>query len=111
MFRVAVLDDYQRVAEAMADWGRLGDEVEVVFFHDHAPTADQLVHRLQGFDAVVAMRERSAFPREVLARLPGLRLLVTTGMVNASIDLAAAAELGVTVAGTDGRGVRRPPSS
>jgi len=104
VFRVAVLDDYQRVAEAMADWGRLGDEVEVVFFHDHAPTADQLVHRLQGFDAVVAMRERSAFPREVLARLPGLRLLVTTGMVNASIDLAAAAELGVTVAGTDGRG-------
>ena len=104
MFRVAVLDDYQRVAEAMADWGRLGDEVEVVFFHDHAPTADQLVRRLRGFDAVVAMRERSAFPRDVLARLPGLRLLVTTGMVNASIDLVAAAELGVTVAGTDGRG-------
>ncbi len=104
MFRVAVLDDYQHVAGAMADWGRLGDGVDVAFFHDHAPTADQLVHRLQGFDAVVAMRERSAFPRPVLAALPALRLLVTTGMANASIDIAAAAELGVTVAGTDGRG-------
>jgi phosphoglycerate dehydrogenase-like enzyme len=103
VFRVAVLDDYQQVASAMAEWGRLGEDSEVVFFSDHAPTADQLVRRLQGFDAVVAMRERSAFPRSVLKGLPGLGLLVTTGMANAAIDLGAAAELGVTVSGTDSR--------
>jgi phosphoglycerate dehydrogenase-like enzyme len=103
MFRVAVLDDYQQAAAELADWGSLGDDVDVVFFHDHAPTPDQLVRRLRGFDATVAMRERTAFPRDVLARLPGLRLLVTTGMVNASIDIAAANELGITVTGTGGR--------
>jgi len=103
VFRVAVLDDYQSVAPVMADWSALGDDAEVVFFHDHAPSRAQLVVRLRGFDAVVAMRERSAFPREVLEQLPALRLLVTTGMVNASIDVQAAAELGITVSGTDAR--------
>ncbi len=103
VFRVAVLDDYQQVAATMTDWGRLGDDVEVVFFHDHAGTADQVVARVRGFDAVVAMRERTAFPREVLARVPGMRLLVTTGMANAAIDLEAAAELGITVSGAGGR--------
>jgi len=88
----------------MADWSALGDDVEVVFFHDHATAPAQLVARLQGFDAAVAMRERSGFPRAVLERLPGLRLLVTTGMVNAAIDLAAAAELGITVSGTEAPG-------
>jgi phosphoglycerate dehydrogenase-like enzyme len=103
VFRVAVLDDYQQAAEALGDWGQLGAGTEVVFFHDHAPTPGQLVARLRGFDAVVAMRERSGFGRDVLARLPDLRLLVTTGMVNAAIDMEAATELGVTVAGAGGR--------
>jgi phosphoglycerate dehydrogenase-like enzyme len=98
--RVAVLDDYQQVAERTADWaGRLpGAEVE--FFAEHIADPDALVAALAPFDVVVAMRERTAFPAGVLARLPRLRLLVTTGMRNAAIDMAAAAEHGVLVSGT-----------
>jgi phosphoglycerate dehydrogenase-like enzyme len=100
--RVAVLDDYQKVAASMADWaGRLPD-AEVRFFSEHIPDPDALVAALEPFDVVVAMRERTAFPREVLARLPRLRLLVTTGMRNAAIDVAAARERDVVVAGTRG---------
>jgi phosphoglycerate dehydrogenase-like enzyme len=101
--RIAVLDDYQGVAASMADWpGRLPG-AEVTFFRDHIADPEVLVTALEPFDVVVAMRERTPFPRAVLARLPRLRLLVTTGMRNASIDVAAARELGVVVAGTRGR--------
>lgn len=99
-----MLDDYQsRTAAEFGPWETLPPDVEVVCFSDHAPTPDALVARLRPFDVVVAMRERSPFPREVLERLPQLRLLVTTGMRNASIDVAAATELGVVVCGTGGR--------
>jgi phosphoglycerate dehydrogenase-like enzyme len=98
--RVAVLDDYQRVAASMADWKGL--DGDVVYFADHVADPDALVRRLAGFDVVVAMRERTAFPKSVLDRLPDLRLLVTTGPFNASIDVDAARELGVTVCGTGG---------
>lgn len=98
--RIAVLDDYQQVAARMADWpGRLPG-AQVVFFGEHHADADALVAALEPFDVVVAMRERTAFPRAVLERLPNLRLLVTTGMRNASIDIEAAHALGVTVTGT-----------
>jgi phosphoglycerate dehydrogenase-like enzyme len=99
--RVAVLDDYQRVARSLADWGQLHDAA-VVCFADHVGDADALVDRLAGFDVVVAMRERTAFPAPVLERLPDLQLLVTTGPFNASIDVAAAEARGVTVCGTGG---------
>jgi phosphoglycerate dehydrogenase-like enzyme len=101
-FRVAVLDDYQRVARSLAAWGALGADVDVQFFHDHLSEPRALAARLQAFDAVVAMRERTAFPRDVLARLPRLRLLVTTGARNAAIDVTAARELGICVCGTGG---------
>ncbi len=97
--RVAVLDDYQDVARAFADWDSLGDRVELTVFTDHVDDA-VLVDRLAGFDIVVAMRERTPFPAAVLDRLPRLRLLVTTGMANAAIDLTAAGRRGVTVCGT-----------
>ncbi len=100
--RVALLDDYQGVALAMAPWETLGAGVEVRAFADHLVGEDALAARLAGFDAIVAMRERTAFPRSLLARLPRLRLLVTTGMRNAAIDVEAAAERGVTVCGTGG---------
>lgn len=99
--RVAVLDDYQRVARSLADWDRLADTA-VVSFSDHVADADDLVARLSGFDVVVAMRERTPFPRSTLERLPELRLLVTTGPFNASIDVDAASSLGITVCGTGG---------
>ncbi|REF35988.1 D-2-hydroxyacid dehydrogenase family protein [Thermasporomyces composti] len=99
--RVAVLDDYQAVAESYADWGGLPD-TEVRFFHDHLDDEDALVDRLVGFDVLVLMRERTPLRRSLLARLPKLRLAVTTGMRNASIDLEAAREYGVVVCGTQG---------
>lgn len=100
MHRIAVLDDYQSVAARFADWSRLPEPVDVVAFTDHLADEDALVARLRDFDVVVAMRERTPFPRAVLARLPNLRLLVTTGRRNASIDVAAATEHGITVSGT-----------
>jgi phosphoglycerate dehydrogenase-like enzyme len=100
--RVAILDDYQGVALSLAPWESLGDDVTVQAFRDHVAEEDALVARLQGFDVVVAMRERTPFDRARLERLPALRLLVTTGMANASIDLGAARSCGVVVAGTGG---------
>lgn len=98
MESIAVLDDYQRVAAACADWDRLG--LPVQFFDDHLDEPSALVERLETFGVIVAMRERTPFPRSLLQSLPNLRLLVTTGMRNASIDLTAAAERGITVCGT-----------
>ena len=102
MVRIAVLDDYQAVAMKMADWRLLSSEAEVQVFTDHLSDDDLVAERLQGFEIVVAMRERTAFPRGLLKDLPGLRLLVTTGMRNASIDIEAASKLGVLVCGTGG---------
>jgi phosphoglycerate dehydrogenase-like enzyme len=98
--RVAVLDDYQRVALQYGDWERLRGRAEVEVFADHLAGDDEVVARLAPFEVVVAMRERTPFTRERLERLENLRLLVTTGARNASIDLQAARERGVTVCGT-----------
>src|SRR5437867_9404298 len=102
MTRVAILDDYQGVARRMADWTSLPAGTELVIFADHLNDAGAVAARLADFDAVVAMRERTAFPRALLEKLPRLRLLVTTGMRNASIDVGAAVEHGVFVCGTAG---------
>ncbi|HXH13441.1 MAG TPA: D-2-hydroxyacid dehydrogenase family protein [Alphaproteobacteria bacterium] len=102
MARVAVLDDYQGVALQMADWSVLPSDVQVQVFRDHLSDPQAVAARLKDFDIVVAMRERTPFPRSLLQQLPQLKLLITTGMRNASIDVNAAAELGVTVCGTQG---------
>ena len=101
--RIAILDDYQRVALQSADWASLG-ATDVVPFHGHIADTADLAAELRPFDVVVAMRERTPFTAERLRLLPDLRLLVTTGMRNASIDVAAAAAAGVTVCGTGGSG-------
>ena len=101
MVRIAVLDDYQDVARTTADWSLVPDG-EVECFHDHLDGLDAVAARLAPFEVVVAMRERTPFPRVLFERLPGLKLLVTTGMGNAAIDVAAAREHGVTVCGTGG---------
>jgi phosphoglycerate dehydrogenase-like enzyme len=106
--KVAVLDDYQDVARHYGPWEELGDAVDVTVFTDHVADEESLVDRIAGFPVVVAMRERTAFPRRVLQRLSDLRLLVTTGMGNAAIDLAAARDHGVVVTGTGGLG---PPTA
>lgn len=97
--RIAVLDDYQDVARNYADWDSLGAEVEI-FTEPISGDAEALAEALAGFDVVVAMRERTRFPAEVLAKLTDLRLLVSTGKRNAAIDVAAANAHGITVCGT-----------
>jgi phosphoglycerate dehydrogenase-like enzyme len=101
--QVAVLDDYQDAAREFGPWGELGDAADVTIFTDHVADAGRLAERLAPFDVIVAMRERTRFPRQVLERLPRLRLLVSTGMSTAHIDVGAASELGITVSGTGGR--------
>ena len=102
--KIAVLDDYQSVAESLGDWSQLPGGSEVTFFSDHLTSEDALTERLADFDVVMGMRERTPFPRTLLERLPKLRLLVTTGRRNASFDMEAASDLGIAVSGTDGAG-------
>lgn len=101
MTRVAILDDYQKVALQMADWKSLGSAVGIEVFHDTLSDRDALAQRLADFEIIVAMRERTPFRSELIERLGKLKLLVTTGMRNASIDLKAAAERGIMVCGTE----------
>jgi phosphoglycerate dehydrogenase-like enzyme len=100
--KIAVLDDYQGVALKMADWSVLPEGMQVTVFRDHLRDADAVINRLRDFEIVAAMRERTPFGRELLEHLPNLKLLVTTGMRNASIDLDAATKLGIVVCGTQG---------
>jgi phosphoglycerate dehydrogenase-like enzyme len=102
--RCAILDDYQNIALEMADWSAVSGDLDIEVFNAHLGTADDVVRALQGFEIVCAMRERTAFPRAVIERLPQLRLLITTGLRNASIDTAAAKERGVLVCGTPSAG-------
>lgn len=102
MVRVAVLDDYQDVARKMTDWSVLPADVEVAVFQDHLTDQAAVARRLKDFDIVMAMRERTPFPRTLLEQLPRLRLLTTTGMRNAAIDMQAAADCHVLVCGTGG---------
>ena len=99
---VAVLDDYQDVALQMTDWNPISSETEITVFQDHLFDQDAIVERLKNCEIVVSMRERTPFQRPLLERLPKLKLLVTTGMRNAAIDVAAATALGITVCGTSG---------
>lgn len=100
--RVAILDDYQRVALASADWSAVRALGEIDVFSEHIARTEALVRTLEPYDVIVAMRERCFFDASRFGQLPRLRLLVTTGMANAAIDLAAAASHGVTVCGTGG---------
>src|SRR5260370_16351979 len=101
MMRVAISDGYRGVAMGRADWPSLHPQAQIQAFADHVDDLDTLAKRLHVFDAIVLMRERTPFPRALFERLPNLRLLITAGMRNASIDLAAATERCVQVCGTD----------
>jgi phosphoglycerate dehydrogenase-like enzyme len=106
--RVAVLDDYQRRAAQFANWNSLGSDVAVSYFHSPIERAE-LATTLREFEALVLMRERTAFPRSVLEQLPRLELLVTTGMRNASVDVDYLRERGVVVCGTGLSGASPAP--
>jgi phosphoglycerate dehydrogenase-like enzyme len=98
--KIAVLDDYQHCALSMADWTVLPPNVEISIFTSNEPDLNRLVERLMPFQIVCAMRERTPFDRELMEKLPNLKLIATTGSWNAAIDMKAAEELGIIVSGT-----------
>src|SRR5262249_8118758 len=106
-FRCAILDDYQNVALASANWSKVQGDLDIKVFNEHLGGPDKVVAALQGFEIICAMRERTGFPRAVIEKLPKLKLLITTGMRHASIDVAAPTERGATACGP--RPFRRPP--
>jgi phosphoglycerate dehydrogenase-like enzyme len=99
--RIAILDDYQRVAMRSADWSPLEGRADITVFHEHEANHDALVRQLAPFEAICVMRERTPFTAELIAALPRLRLIASTGRGNASIDLDAAAARGVDVVHTN----------
>ena len=99
-FNIAILDDYQNVALAMADWSVLGGRANITVFNDHLADPEAVVARLQPFEIVCVMRERTPMTRTIIERLPRLRLIASTAKRNASIDLEAATKHGVQVAHT-----------
>jgi phosphoglycerate dehydrogenase-like enzyme len=105
--QIAVLDDYQNAALESADWSVLRDRADITVFQDHLADPDAGIERLLPFDVVCVMRERTPLPRKVIERLPNLKLIASTGSANASIDVAAAGDRGITVVHT---GYRSDPT-
>ena len=99
---IAILDDYTGAALGSADWTQLESDFTISVFNSHFSETETLIERLKDFEIICAMRERTPFPAEVFGRLPNLKLFVTSGMRNASVDIAAAEKQGVVVCGTDG---------
>jgi phosphoglycerate dehydrogenase-like enzyme len=100
--RVAILDDTQDVALLSADWTILGNTAEVVVFREAFADEAEAANRLVSFDVIVPMRERTPLPRSLLSRLPKLRMIALTGLRAPTLDLAACADLGITVSNTAG---------
>jgi phosphoglycerate dehydrogenase-like enzyme len=98
--RCAILDDYQNIALSSADWSPVKGDIDIKVFNAHLGGPDKVIAALQDFEIVVAMRERTGFPKQVIDALPNLKLLITTGMRNPSIDTEAAKARGVVVCGT-----------
>jgi phosphoglycerate dehydrogenase-like enzyme len=102
--RVCVLDDWQETARSSADWSALDRRAEVVFVTEPFASEDAAAAFLRDFDVILAMRERTAFPASLVARLPRLALFSVTGQRGRSLDFAAMARQGITICGTGGRG-------
>ena len=98
--QVAIIDDYQGLAKKRSNWSELSKDVQITFFEDHLFDEDEISKRLQDFEVICAMRERTPFQQSQLEKLKNLRLLITSGMRNLSIDLTAAEQLGIKVCGT-----------
>src|SRR2546421_7360517 len=96
-YKIAVLDDYQNVALESADWSVLRDRADITVFQDHLADPDALIERLLPFDVVCVMRERTPLPRNIIERLPNLKLIASTGSGNASIDVDAAGDHRIAV--------------
>src|SRR6202140_3204871 len=99
--QIAVLDDYQNVALESADWPVPRDRADISVFRNHLLEPEALIERLLPFDVVCVMRERTPLLRNVIERLPNLKLIASTGPVNASIDVVAAGDHGIAVVHTE----------
>src|ERR1700686_413744 len=99
-YKIAVLDDYQNVALESADWSVLGHRADITVFKDHLADPEAVIERLLPFDVISVMRERSPLPRNIIERLPNLKLIASTGAGNASIDVNAADDQGIAVVST-----------
>jgi phosphoglycerate dehydrogenase-like enzyme len=99
-YQIAILDDYQNVALESADWSVLRDRADMSVFRNHLSEPEAVIERLLPFDVVCVMRERTPLPRNVIERLPNLKLIASTGPVNASIDVVAAGDHGIAVVHT-----------
>ena len=88
MQNIAILDDYTGAALGSADWTQLESDFTISVFNSHFSETETLIERLKDFEIICAMRERTPFPAEVFERLPNLKLFVTSGMRNASVDLS-----------------------
>ena len=99
--RCAILDDYLNLSLKLADWSRIEDRVDVTVFNQPFASPEAAVSALKDFEIILAMRERTPFPRAMFDQLPKLKLLITSGMRNAAIDMAAAKDKGVVVCGTN----------
>jgi lactate dehydrogenase-like 2-hydroxyacid dehydrogenase len=106
-YKIAVLDDYQNVALDSADWSAIRERADITVFQNHLADPDTVIGRLLPFDIVCVMRERTPLPRIVIERLPNLKLIASTGPVNAAIDVAAAGDHGIAVVHT---GYRSDPT-
>lgn len=98
--RCAILDDYQNVALKMADWPSLSDKIDIHSYTQHFETEKELVQELLDYSIIIAMRERTTLNESVLSQLPHLKLLVTSGMNNPSIEIKYATSRGIVVSGT-----------
>ncbi len=101
MTRIAILNDYQKIALQSASWDRLPDTATIDVYHDHQPDEAAVIDRLKPYDVIVGMRERTPFPRRVIEQLPNLKLLITTSVRNRSFDLDACADHGVVACHTE----------
>lgn len=100
LLQVAILDDYQNVALSYGDWSTVQEHAQVIVFNDHITDQAAIINRLMPFEVVCVMRERTPLTREILSQLPNLKLIISTGLRNASIDAKAAEELGISISTT-----------
>src|SRR6195952_4779034 len=98
--RCAILDDYLDVALKVADWPPIAARVDVTVFNQPFATTEAAASALNDFEIICAMRQRTPFPRALFAALPNLKLLITSGMRNAALDLEAAKAHQVVLCGT-----------
>lgn len=98
--QIAILDDYQNVALTYGDWSEIEELAEITVFNDHLTETTEIIDRLKPYQIIAVMRERTPMTREILSQLPNLKLIISTGQRNASIDIKAAEEFGITISPT-----------